>query len=66
MRELDEVLLNYLERVYPTAGADQQAAFRDLLDCPDPDVLAFVTGRSRPERKDLADVVNAVRTSYRH
>jgi antitoxin CptB len=64
MKELDDVLLHYLDEVYPGAPEQQQAAFRRLLDYEEPDLLAFVTTRGKPADKEVAYVVDAVRTSY--
>ena len=60
MRELDDVLLNYLERIYPEATAEHQQAFCQLLDCQDPEVLAYLTARSRPPGKDLEEIIESI------
>ena len=65
MRELDVVLVAYLEHCYPTATAAEQAAFARLLECQDPDILAFLTRRAEPPDEALRDVVDAVRTAVR-
>lgn len=66
MRELDVVLLAYLEDSYPGAQPRHQAAFARLLELQDPDIMAFLTRRAEPPDADLADVVDAVRTAFRH
>ncbi|MEC9376052.1 MAG: succinate dehydrogenase assembly factor 2 [Pseudomonadota bacterium] len=43
MRELDMLLLNYFDRHYSSAKKYEQQAFRNLLDFPDPDILALCT-----------------------
>lgn len=45
MRELDVLLLDYLERHYPSASAAERAAFTELLELPDPELHGLVTGR---------------------
>ncbi len=65
MRELDVVLLAYLEDSYPSATPAHQVAFARLLDMQDPDILAFLTRKASPPDADLADVVDAVRTAFR-
>lgn len=57
MRELDMLLLGYVDDVYPQAGEVEQAAFRRLLSVPDPEILALLTGRSQTDDEDLAHVV---------
>jgi antitoxin CptB len=65
MRELDVVLLAYLEDSYPAATPAHQAAFTRLLEMQDPDILAFLTRKASPPDADLADVIDAVRTAVR-
>ena len=57
MRELDTLLLRYVDEVYPGAGADEQAAFRRLLTTPDPEILALLTGRSATDDPQLAKII---------
>ncbi len=42
MRELDELLLGYLEHCFDTAGNTEKAAFRSLLALPDPDLVGYL------------------------
>ncbi len=46
MRELDMLLLDYVDKVYPQAPREEQATFRRLLATPDPEILNLLTGRS--------------------
>ncbi|MBL8225954.1 MAG: succinate dehydrogenase assembly factor 2 [Chromatiales bacterium] len=57
MRELDLLLLRYLERDYPGAPAAERQAFATLLSGQDPDILALLTGRERADDAALAHVV---------
>lgn len=45
MRELDELLLRYLEGSYPTAPAAEKAAFEGLLQLPDPQLIGYLLQR---------------------
>jgi len=63
MRELDVVLLRYLEHTYPGASAEEQAAFRRCLDLQDPEILALLTGREPCPDASLADVVEKIRNA---
>jgi antitoxin CptB len=65
MRELDVVLLNYLETIYPGACPEEQAAFRRCLDLQDPEILDLLIGRGIPDDEVLASVVETIRTSFR-
>ena len=42
MRELDELLLSYLDRNYAVASEAEKAAFQSLLTLPDPDLLGYL------------------------
>ena len=61
MRELDVLLVRYLERDWPTASAGERNAFRALLERQDPDVNALLLGRLAPESEELARVLESLR-----
>jgi len=61
MKELDLLLVGYLDSRYPSASPEEQGAFRDLLEMQDPQLFAFVTGRERPATEDLCRVVDTLR-----
>jgi len=57
MRELDMLLLNYLDSFYVDAEPVEQRAFRRLLTTPDPDILALLTGRASADDEHLSYVI---------
>lgn len=61
MRELDVLLVRYLERDWPTAGAADCAAFRALLERHDPEINALLLGRLDPDDEALARVLECIR-----
>ena len=61
MRELDVLLLRYLERDWPAAGPAERAAFRGLLEWQDPEINALLLGRLEPEDEALARVLERLR-----
>jgi antitoxin CptB len=61
MKELDLLLVRYLDSHYPSANQEEQGAFRELLEMQDPELFAFVTGRERPATEELCRVVDALR-----
>jgi len=65
MRELDVLLLAYLEHDYAHAGPREQAAFASLLDLEDPVLVDLLFGRRRPAG-DSADVVAGILRAHRH
>ncbi len=60
MRELDSLLMRFVDRQYSTASAIDQAAFRDFLLLPDPDILGLLTGRAKSEDPAISRVVDLV------
>lgn len=61
MRELDVLLLGYLEARYPAAGEREKAAFRALLALPDSVLIGYLL-RGEAADGDLGDVVRRVRS----
>lgn len=57
MRELDVLLMRYMDRDYERADAAEQAAFETLLDFQDPEILDLLTGRLTVQDVRLQDVV---------
>lgn len=64
MKELDQLMLRYLELYYPQASDAHKKAFVSLLeDFEEPDLYGLFSGRLKADDKDIADVVEAIRTS---
>jgi antitoxin CptB len=61
MRELDVLLLRYLEQEYPSASAGERTAFAHLLDLQDPDVFGYLVGRQTAPEAELRHVVARIR-----
>jgi antitoxin CptB len=57
MRELDVLLVGFLERDYPRASLAERQGFERLLEMPDPLIMAYLTGRETVTEPALADVV---------
>jgi succinate dehydrogenase flavin-adding protein (antitoxin of CptAB toxin-antitoxin module) len=57
MRELDMLLLAYVDDRYLQADEIEQRAFRRLLSTPDPEIHALLTGRSQTDDEFLAHVI---------
>ena len=60
MRELDELLLDYLERRYPDDGEADKAAFRALLELADPELNAYLLQRQTPNSEPIARVIERI------
>ena len=61
MKELDLLLVGYLDAHYPEADVAEQGAFRALLELQDPVLFDYVTGRDRPTSEDERRVIDALR-----
>ena len=48
MRELDELLLTYLEQRYEQAPETDKQAFQALLQLPDPDLVGYLLKKQTP------------------
>jgi antitoxin CptB len=61
MLELDLVLNAFLARHFETLDAGQLDALRELLECPDPQLLDFVMGHDEPDAPAERDIVALMR-----
>ena len=59
-REMDLLLLRFLERDYPHLGAREQSLFGALLDEADPDLYAWITGQSEPSNPDYLPIIGKI------
>jgi antitoxin CptB len=60
MRELDQLLVRYLEQGWPQASDVERGVFRRLLDGEDDTLWAWCTGSSRPQDPELAALVERI------
>ncbi|MDH3915883.1 MAG: succinate dehydrogenase assembly factor 2 [Chromatiales bacterium] len=63
MRELDVVLLRFLDESYASLDEEDKVGFQQLLECQDPDILAYLTGRSIPSDGAIRNVIEGIRSS---
>jgi antitoxin CptB len=61
MRELDVLLLRYLEQEYPSAAAGERAAFVRILELQDPELFGYLVGRTTPEDEAVRHVIARIR-----
>ncbi len=61
MKELDVLLLRYLEHDYPAASAGERAAFARILDLQDPEIFGYLVGRAVPADDSLSHVLARIR-----
>lgn len=58
MRELDQLMERFLDRVFPTSSDAERALFLKLLDTEDDILWRWCMGRERPEDAALAGFVD--------
>jgi antitoxin CptB len=66
MRELDVLLLGYLEREFAGAAPSEQAAFEALLSAQDPDIVDLLAGRVVAEDPAITHVIQRLLFQSRH
>ncbi|MCU0754480.1 MAG: succinate dehydrogenase assembly factor 2 [Xanthomonadales bacterium] len=60
MKEMDALLLAWLDRGWPGADARTREVFHSLLAVEDDVLWAWLSGRRRPETDELAAMVDAI------
>jgi len=58
MRELDELLLRYLEEDYPGDSEADKAAFCAVLELADPELNGYLLQRQTPSSEPIARVID--------
>jgi len=60
MRELDQLMLRYLDGRWPAADEAERALFLRLMDTEDDKLWRWFMGRERPEDTGLAFIVERI------
>jgi antitoxin CptB len=60
MRELDELLVRYLDEYYPNDNDADKAAFREVLELADPVLNGYLLQRQRPPSEPIARVIDRI------
>ena len=60
MRELDQLMLRYLDRRWPGADDVERSVFLRLLDTEDDKLWRWCMGRERPEDPELHALVETI------
>jgi succinate dehydrogenase flavin-adding protein (antitoxin of CptAB toxin-antitoxin module) len=61
MKELDVLLLRYLDQVLVTVGPAETSHFDRFLDLPDPELARYLLAGERPADPDFAAIAAAAR-----
>jgi succinate dehydrogenase flavin-adding protein (antitoxin of CptAB toxin-antitoxin module) len=60
MRELDVLLLSYLEERYPSADDDEKVAFQAVLALADPELNSYLLQRKTHQSEPIARVIEHI------
>ncbi|WP_026958624.1 MULTISPECIES: succinate dehydrogenase assembly factor 2 [Aliagarivorans] len=60
MLELDVLLMPFVDEAYDQLSEADQAAFRRLLTCDDPDLFSWFMGHRECDDPELAKMVNVI------
>ena len=60
MRELDQLMLRYLDQRWPEADDQERSVFLRLLSCEDDKLWQWCMGRERPEDQELHALVERI------
>ena len=60
MRELDQLMLRYLDTRWPIADDAERKLFLQLLDCEDDKLWRWFMGLERPEEESINAIVTLI------
>jgi antitoxin CptB len=63
MKELDLLLMRYVEEQYAAASPAARQAFVELLEVPDPVIYAWCMGQARPPTEVLTCLIERITSS---
>ena len=61
MKEMDLLMVRYLEDVYPSASSAEQQAFESILQMQDPELYDLILGRTISSDSTIAHVIEVLR-----
>lgn len=64
MLELDYLLRDFLDQVYPDLTAEEQALFVRMLDIEDRQLLAWLVGDSEPDEPEVGRMIGRMQGVY--
>ena len=65
MLELDLVLMPFAQTVYATLDEPGKQGYRDLLECEDTDIFAWLVHGVAPEEQNLITIIDRIRAHGR-
>ena len=65
MLELDVLLGNFLEQVYPTLSPTKKQEFAELLECADPELFSWLIRNEKPIETRFIPIIEAIQSHAR-
>ncbi len=62
IKEMDLLLQGFIEKHYDQLSTEEQAAFADLLEQPDLDIMDWIMQRSEPPEPSYKPIISMLRT----
>ncbi len=62
-KELDYLLLGYVESQFDLSPDEEKRLFLELLSLPDTELIHYLLGEQQPESKRLATLVKTIRNN---
>ena len=65
MKEVELVLIPFFDNVFKELNEVEQRQFEVLLECPDPDLLAWLSHKGQPEEPELQQILQIIFSSMK-
>ena len=65
MRELDSVLINFLDNFFVDLNKEEKEMFASLLELPDPELHSFILGSKLSDNEVLVNLLKLIRLSIK-
>ncbi|MBU2709695.1 FAD assembly factor SdhE [Zooshikella harenae] len=60
MLELDVLLVPFVKEAFPSLGEEDQARYKKLIECEDPDLFRWFMQKEQPSDPELAIIVEMI------
>ncbi|RDH45075.1 succinate dehydrogenase assembly factor 2 [Zooshikella ganghwensis] len=60
MLELDVLLVPFVKEAFPSLSEENQARYKKLIDCEDPDLFRWFMQKEQPDDPELAIIVEMI------
>lgn len=60
MREMDQLLIRYLEQDYADSSVAQKSTFQAILALPDPELIGYLIGGQLAADSEVAHVIRCI------